>query len=162
MKKEKMIQEMVNGLEHCDVDNDCDSCVKKNYPCYIYDWCKTLVEKGYRKVSEGAVVLTKEEYERLKSDRKIKVVQHLDDEFTIEIPQCEYDEMLEQVRKKTAKEILQKMKEKCKELEDKFSHICKSKKECLMETCRYEGVLAVKKELYELSKEYSIESVEVE
>ena len=59
--------------------------------------------------------------------------------------------------KDTAKEILQKGIEKCKELENKYSHLCKSKKECLMETCRYEGVLAVKRELYELAKEKGVE-----
>lgn len=65
MEKEKMVQEMVNDLEHCGVDNDCDSCVKKNYPCYIYDWCKTLAEKGYRKMSECSVLLTEEEQNKI-------------------------------------------------------------------------------------------------
>ena len=84
-----------------------------------------------------------------------------DCENNIRCEQCVYnkksiEEVYKEVRKETAKELLQNMKEKCKELEDKFSHICKSKKECLMETCRYEGVLAVKRELYELAKEYGV------
>lgn len=64
---------------------------------------------------------------------------------------------IEEQLKETAREILQDLKAKCKELENKFSHLCKSKKECLMETFRYEGVLAVKRELYELAKEVGIE-----
>ena len=63
----------------------------------------------------------------------------------------------EQAVKDTAKEILQEGISKCKELENKYSHLCKSKKECLMETCRYEGVLAVKRELYELAKQKGVE-----
>ena len=75
----------------------------------------------------------------------------------VEKSQTKREHLIEKTKIDTAREILQKMKEKCKELEYKFSHICKSKKECLMETCRYEGVLAVKRELYELAKKYGVE-----
>ena len=63
-----------------------------------------------------------------------------------------YKNGYEDGKKEMAREILIESKRICKELENKFSHLCKSKKECLMETCRYEGVLAVKKELYKLAE----------
>lgn len=88
MEKDKMIEKMVIDL----------NCVPR--------YAEMVYNLNYRQITEGSVVLTREEYERLKSDRKIKVVQHLDDEFTVEIPLCEYDEMLEQTRKEKAKEIL--------------------------------------------------------
>lgn len=102
MEKDKMIEELVSIIGEWSI---------KNRMCWdsmhAESLAKYLIEKNVLKVHEGSIVLTKEEYERLKSDRKIKVVQHLDDEFIVEMPQCEYDEMLEQASKETAKDILQ-------------------------------------------------------
>ncbi len=52
------------------------------------------------------------------------------------------------------KKFVERLKEKCKELENKYSHLCKSKKEAMEETCRYQGVLAVKREIDETLKEF--------
>lgn len=63
----------------------------------------------------------------------------------------------EQAGKEMAKEFFEAVQSKCKELENKYSHLCKSKKEAMQETCRYEGVLAVKRELYEIAKQFGVE-----
>lgn len=141
MNKQEQIEEMAvigcvrNPQAH--TAEECSKCDFKQGMCNAYRHAEALYNAGYRKIPENAVVLTKEEY--------------------IDLSRNYVTEQIEKTRKETAKEILQKMKEKCKELENKFSHICKSQKECLMETCRYEGVLAVKREVYELAKEYGVE-----
>ncbi len=64
--KQKQIEEMARDLcnrysevmERCLIDHY--GC---NYTCGYYDNAKTLYEKNYRKIPDGAVVLTKEEYE---------------------------------------------------------------------------------------------------
>ena len=142
MTDRKMIEQMEN-----DICNACKPRVAKckgNFPCIMCGIVATeLVEKYQPKLPDGAVVLTKEEYNNLlKVNSELAVL-----EKSIPI-------LTAQVRKETVREILKLTKEKCKELEDKYSHYCKSKKECLEETCRYEGVLAVKRELYELAKQY--------
>lgn len=45
------------------------------------------------------------------------------------------------------------LKEKCCELQNKYSHTCKTSKEAMQETCRYEGVTAVKNVIDEIVKE---------
>lgn len=108
MAREEMIEEIVFTRSPIERQIDMYGCEIGISRQWYEETCCILedINKGiYRKIPDGAVVLTREEYERLKSDRKIKVVQHLDDEYTVEIPQCEYDEMLEQARKETAREI---------------------------------------------------------
>ena len=112
---------------------------------------------------EKTITIALDEYYRLLGSQKQV------DELTVKVKANECTDMFKeayiaqlkeenkQAVKDTAKEILQKGIAKCKELENKYSHLCKSKKECLMETCRYEGVLAVKRELYELAKEKGVE-----
>lgn len=58
-----------------------------------------------------------------------------------------------QAVKDTVEKFAKRLKEKCKELQDKYSHICKSKYEMVQETCRYEGVTAVKNSIDEIAKE---------
>ena len=66
MDKQKQIEEMARDLcnrysevtERCRIDHY--GC---NYTCGYYDNAKTLYDKGYRKIPENAVVLTREEYE---------------------------------------------------------------------------------------------------
>ena len=123
MEREQIVEEMARDIHnakrasdyHCYEDEytDCQKCkllkYAENKMCQdAYEAC-CLIEDGYRKIHDDEVVLTKKEYERLKSDRKIKVVQHLDDEFTVEIPQCEYDDMLDQIRKEAMGEVLKKV-----------------------------------------------------
>lgn len=74
---------------------------------------RELYEQGYRKLPEDSVVLSKEEYERLKNSRNIRVVtKYEEDDYEICIPASDYDEMLKQECKETAKEILQGLEEK--------------------------------------------------
>lgn len=121
------------------------------------DWgdCKDIAEQldflDYRKIPKGSVVLTEERHTALKLIENYHIKSCGKNSVVLTT------EELEEIRKQAVKEVLEKTKEKCKELEDKFSHLCKSKKECLMETCRYEGVLAVKRELNEIAKEFGVE-----
>lgn len=148
MTKQEEINKMATTM--CGFYNNGKCALRKDAPCdnvnsqdcYYKQEAEMLYDAGYRKGETYNYTAT------------------INHSYLYRINQLEY--RLIEVRRETAKEILQKMKEKCKELENKFSHLCKSKKECLMETCRYEGVLAVKRELYELAKECGIESVEVE
>ena len=57
----------------------------------------------------------------------------------------------------TAKECFSQFKSICKQLEQEFSHFCKSAKEAREETFRYQGVLAVKRRLIELAKQFGVE-----
>lgn len=54
----KVLEFCCNGenIENCNSDRSCDSCRAK----YLYD-------AGYRKIPEDAVVLTREEYEKLQA-----------------------------------------------------------------------------------------------
>ena len=118
MEKEKMIENLASLIANndCGKHHNCSTCEERDYLfCQYQHLAVRLYDCGVKVVDDGAVVLTREEYERLKSDRKIKVVQHLDDEYTVEIPQCEYDEMLEQARKETAREYHDKMEQVIKE-----------------------------------------------
>ena len=66
--KQKQIEEMARDLcnrysettERCRIDHY--GC---NYTCGYYDNAKTLYDKGYRKIPENAVVLTREEYKEI-------------------------------------------------------------------------------------------------
>jgi hypothetical protein len=70
-KIKEMIEEMAKDL--------CANCRKDGYSCSLYssddDWvcvqererAEHLINAGYRKIPEGAVVLTKEEYEKLQA-----------------------------------------------------------------------------------------------
>lgn len=67
MEKEKMIKEMAHKLSGGNCGN-CINCEEEDCE-YYYNACK-LVDEGYRKVPEGAVVLTREEYDRFEEIRK--------------------------------------------------------------------------------------------
>lgn len=66
MAREKEIEKMKNEIisipckADCPYDGQITPCMK----CFM----AFLVDKGYRKIPKGAVVLTKEEYERLKKE----------------------------------------------------------------------------------------------
>ena len=138
--EKKMIEEMEKIIN----ENAWDGIKRtESYVC-----SEALYNANYRKIGEDEIVIKKSEYEKLTND------------YLIMVNKGYYLGLAEganEAEKKTAREILQEMKAKCKELENKYSHLCKSKKECLMETCRYEGVLAVKRELYDLAKKNGIE-----
>ena len=137
MDKKKQIEEMAKDIK-ASLTHHLPKTIL--YPYIAQD----MYALGYRKIPEGAVVLTVEEYKEMVDDVKVSK------EKLARI----IDSAKAKARKETAREIFDKAKQKCKELEEKFSHLCKSKRECLEETCRYEGVLAVKREIAELAKQY--------
>ena len=57
MNKEQQIEEMVMSISECN-GTTCDNCALK---CKAYITCEILYDKDYRKVPDGAVVLTPEE-----------------------------------------------------------------------------------------------------
>ena len=108
---------------------------------------EVLVELGYGKIPENAVVMTEEElFER---DEKIHKA---DREYIKVLEEC-INNRNAKTRKETAEKFAERLKEKCKELQDEYSHICKNKFEAIQENCRYEGVTAVKNSIDEICKE---------
>ena len=70
--------------------------------CALYLKAKELYKAGYRKVPEGAVVLSKEEYERLKQEETYRLLYGRS--WT-----AKRKDDYEEARKETAKEILGKL-----------------------------------------------------
>lgn len=63
MDKEKQIEEMARDMDY--------GCVKRDlYPDDAKEIAKALYLLGYRKIHDGAVVLTREEYERQQKDNE--------------------------------------------------------------------------------------------
>ena len=88
MNKEQQISEMAKIVDE----------MYNVYTTTADDIAEGLYNAGYRKIPENAVVLTKEEY--------------------IDLSRNYVTEQIEQVRKKTAKEILQALYDKCYEITD--------------------------------------------
>ena len=70
MDKQKQIEEMAKDI--------CSPCHKGKLGlcdpkegCVVWQYAKNAVENGYRKIPEGAVVLTREEYEKLDIVKKM-------------------------------------------------------------------------------------------
>ena len=118
MRKQEQIEKIAKVMYgYICGDDKCKTCIS-NSQCISYRDAKDLYDAGYRRISENAVVLTKKEYERLKNDRKIRVVtKHEEDDYEVCIPASDYDEMLKQERKETAKEFAEKLKSKLYDLE---------------------------------------------
>ena len=127
MTDKEMIEEMAKDMcEGCDFP----TCVP-NKTCISWIYAKNAVEQGYRKIPEGAVVLTREEYERFQrienTFKRFSMISPTEAELenkalkeTIGIVLAqkrniwqsynklkeEFDKMDKQARKETAKEIL--------------------------------------------------------
>ena len=127
MNEKEIIEEMASDINFACVE------LSKEQRLEI---ARVLINLDYCKIPEGSGVLSKKEY-----------VENLCNRF---------EKGYEKGSKETAKEFFEAVQSKCKELENKYSHLCKSKKEAMQETCRYEGVLAVKRELYEIAKQYGV------
>ena len=67
MNKQKQIEEMARSLTACPRN----SCVGCGMDCVDYRMAKAIFEAGYRKIPEGAVVLTEKEYKRYERIEKI-------------------------------------------------------------------------------------------
>lgn len=166
MDKEKQIEEMATIM----CGNDCEECAResaefyrqtiedaRNNSCLLKNCAKELYNKGYRKINDNEIVISKEMLEKVIKclEEYYKTQQNFPKQVNAMVEM--YNKCYEKASKETAREIFTKAKNICKELESKFSHLCKSKKECLMETCRYEGVLAFKRKLYELAEKFGVD-----
>ena len=60
MNEEQQIAEMANIPHKC-IKSSCEDCIKNDRKCTDYKQAEALYNAGYRKVTDGAVVLTPEE-----------------------------------------------------------------------------------------------------
>ena len=107
MNDKKQIEELASLMADC--NTTCDECFEKfesvttmkikerEKHCQVYAYAQRAVEQGYRKIPEGAVVLTKEECDN-------KVILN-EDHFERAL---NYER--EKARKETAREILTELK----------------------------------------------------
>ena len=103
MSDKQMIEEMAKVLrQHICEDKPCDKCnyhgktkILPRY-CEAYIHSKTLYNAGYRKIPEGVVVLTREEYDEFL--RQGAILDFLKD--------CH-----KEIRKETAEEFAERLKE---------------------------------------------------
>lgn len=64
MDKQKQIEEMAKVI--CTHINPCKNCTEYDFGyCKFLGWCEKLYNAGYRKISEGVVVLTREEWDKV-------------------------------------------------------------------------------------------------
>ena len=170
MEREKMIEEMAKDIHnakrasdyHCYEDEytDCKKCkllkYAENKMCQdAYEAC-WLIDDGYQKVPDGALILTKEEYERLKKEelyaqgkynlchgnRSLEAIAKTTEQtgqilidYDRRIRKA-YDEIIpklleenKQVRKETAREIFDYVKERYKDSEKTSKDFLRQKDE---------------------------------
>ena len=60
MNKQEQIEEMANIPHKC-IKSSCEDCIKNDRKCTDYKQAEALYDAGYRKVADGAVILTPEE-----------------------------------------------------------------------------------------------------
>lgn len=115
MTKQEQIEEMASLIENC--NTTCDECFKqyercmkmkikeREKRCQAYMFAKRAVEQGYRKISEGAVVLTREKYQDLQEYKNIAEQRKFNIDYAnVELRRLEFE--LKQVHKETAEEII--------------------------------------------------------
>ena len=96
MDEKKQIEEMARDvcIEECPLD----ICSPKDY-CDAWNYAEIAIEKGYRKVPKGAVVLTSEEFDEFRKDEaEVKFLKK---------------QIQDQARKETAREIVNFVAEHC-------------------------------------------------
>ncbi|MBR2070419.1 MAG: hypothetical protein IJ981_03230 [Clostridia bacterium] len=111
--KEKQIEEMAKIM----CGNDCEECAKetsflrgislekaKAEKCLLKNCAKTLYEQGYRKIPDGAVVLTKEEYKQIYNDERASYYRA----ENLFIENDLLNRKLVQARKETAREVIKR------------------------------------------------------
>lgn len=90
MTKQEQIEEMANIPHKC-IKSSCEECIKNDRKCADYTRAEALYNAGYRKVTDGATVLLVGKYNQALDEKTIEYfVKHN-----------------EQIRKETAREILQ-------------------------------------------------------
>lgn len=140
MDSEKQIEEMAIDLEEefvlCGTLSNCGT--KKCSRCYA----KYLYEQGYRKIPEGSVVLTKEEFNEF---RQTIITQS--QEYT---KRCnEMNDKIINARKQAVKEVIEKINEKlCTfTLENNSPEYLEGYTDAIEEICG---------RLYEVAKEFGV------
>lgn len=123
MNDKKQIEELASLMADC--STTCDECFeklervmtlpiekRKNY-CQVYAYAQKAVEQGYHKILEGAVVLTREEYEKLKNKPPFAVIKYDEDKMKKIVKEAAKTTVFEftekgkdEIRKETAREIL--------------------------------------------------------
>ena len=116
MEREKMIEEMTTFLKCCNhLCHECDRAKQLSsvHGCIVFSISKTLYNAGYRKIPDGAVVLTKEKYEKLKNKSPFAVIKYDEDKMKEIAKEAAKNIVLEftekgkdKICKETAKEIL--------------------------------------------------------
>ena len=97
MDEKKQIEDMAHNL--CLNELDCEDC-ERNGVCLAYGTSTIIYNAGYRKIPEGAVVFTREEYDALIAEQK-----RMRNAFE-RIP-CGYS-LTDETRKDTVKEMLKR------------------------------------------------------
>ena len=118
MDKQKQIEEMAKDIKyargrvetwHCRATN-CEKCGYKN--CIYSAIAEDLFEKYQPKIPEGAVVLTKEEYDELKSLAK----GHCEYCYLMDLPDFETERLVrDTTRKETAEKFAKDSKQRLKD-----------------------------------------------
>lgn len=136
MNKTKEIEEMAKEL-HCATNESFISCRKI---------ARILVERrGY-----GNIKQYQNEIERLETElaHREEDLIHADEKVFYRETAVKLDE--DKIKKQAVKEFAEKIEKLLCVHENQYSHLCKSKKECHDETCRYQAILRLHKEITEL------------
>ena len=147
MNKQEQIAEMAvlgcvrNPQAH--TTEECLRCDFKQGQCNAYRHAEKLYNTGYRKLPEGAVVLTKEECDN-------KVI--LNEDHFERALNCER----EKARKETAKEIFQRVINICRKEEDFQDGTVNTQLEPLYFGIM-NGCVFIRGEVKDLAKEYGVE-----
>lgn len=133
MDKQKQIEEMAketcwqqiypcgDDRPFCFLTHEVCKCCKDNQ-CDHYEVCERIYNAGYRKIPENAVVLTKEEYEKITYENEVylmearKVCQmEVETRHELEKLKRDFDYNLVQERKQIRKETAEKFAKRLKE-----------------------------------------------
>ena len=135
--EEKQIEGMARKIciftYHWERYKTCKECFEANeYACQSYRNCKAFIEEGYRKIDKDSVVLTKEEYEKLKQyEEKVKSGACFTQKEWLELCDEECKRNTENLlkvrqleRKETAREILDLLVPDCKVCDENWHSGC--------------------------------------
>lgn len=96
----------------CTHINPCKNCTEYDFGyCKFLGWCEKLYNAGYRKIPEDAVVLTREEYEKLKNESIDKFFNEDDKFFKAEFADMK-DKCVRRINKDYAKKVRKETAEK--------------------------------------------------
>lgn len=104
MDREKQIEEMIHDMCHIFINGKCGDVNTCEEPCANFERAKRLIAKGYRKINDNEVVLSREEYNDLKYskiiknslDKSVKYYQELIEEGKL-VPSVEVEETAEKI-----------------------------------------------------------------